>query len=121
MLGASRGTWPTLFADNGFAQAWTCPRILDVYDEGSAAFPPYHPGMMVALLLYAYSQGDLLVAQDRRGGCEERLDFCGRVKTGMQRPDLPHDQRVPASGIWLLSPDCFRQVSCALVPRGGGS
>ncbi|MGY4447369.1 transposase [Bradyrhizobium sp. i1.3.1] len=30
--------------------------IMDVYDE-ERGFPPYHPGMMVALLLYAYSQG----------------------------------------------------------------
>jgi transposase len=31
-------------------------RIMDVYDEARGS-PPYHPGMMVALLLYAYSQG----------------------------------------------------------------
>jgi len=28
--------------------------IMDSYDE-ERGFPPYHPGMMVALLLYAYS------------------------------------------------------------------
>src|SRR5258707_12727917 len=32
-------------------------RIMDIYDE-ERGFPPYHPGMMVALLLYAYSQAD---------------------------------------------------------------
>jgi transposase len=48
-------------------------------------YPPYHPGMMVALLLYAYSQG---VYSSRRiaRGCEERLDFA--VVTAMQRPDF---------------------------------
>jgi transposase len=48
-------------------------------------YPPYHPGMMVALLLYAYSQG---VYSSRRiaRGCEERLDFA--AVTAMQRPDF---------------------------------
>jgi transposase len=48
-------------------------------------YPPYHPGMMVALLLYAYSQG---VYSSRRiaRGCEERFDFA--AVTGMQRPDF---------------------------------
>ena len=30
--------------------------ILSEYDE-ERGYPPYHPGMMTALLLYAYSQG----------------------------------------------------------------
>jgi transposase len=47
--------------------------------------PPYHPGMMVALLLYGYCQG---VYSSRRiaKGCEERLDFA--AVTGLQRPDF---------------------------------
>ena len=59
-------------------------RIIDTYDE-DRGYPPYHPGMMVALLLYAYSQG---VYSSRRiaRGCEERLDFA--AVTGMQRPDF---------------------------------
>jgi transposase len=59
-------------------------RIMDAYDE-ERGFPPYHPGMMVALLLYAYSQG---IYSSRRiaRGCEERLDFA--AVTGMQRPDF---------------------------------
>jgi transposase len=59
-------------------------RVMDVYDE-ERGFPAYHPGMMVALLLYAYSQG---VYSSRRIGrsCEERLDFA--AVTGMQHPDF---------------------------------
>ncbi len=59
-------------------------QIMDSYDE-ERGYPPYHPGMMVALLLYAYSQG---VYSSRRieRGCEERLDFA--AVTGMQRPDF---------------------------------
>lgn len=59
-------------------------RIMDAYEE-DRGFPPYHPGMMVALLLYAYSQG---VYSSRRiaRSCEERLDFA--AVTGMQHPDF---------------------------------
>ncbi len=58
--------------------------IMASYSE-ERGYPPYHPGMMVALLLYAYSQG---VYSSRRiaKACEERLDFA--AVTGMQRPDF---------------------------------
>src|SRR5215831_10799975 len=48
-------------------------------------YPPFHPGMMVGLLLYAYSQG---IYSSRRiaKGCEERVDFM--ALTGMQHPDF---------------------------------
>ena len=48
-------------------------------------YPPYHPGMMVALLLYAYSEG---VYSSRRiaRACEERLDF--QAVTALNRPDF---------------------------------
>jgi transposase len=59
-------------------------RIFAVYEEDRGQ-PPYHPGMMVALLLYAYSRG---VYSSRRiaTGCQERLDFA--AVTGMQYPDF---------------------------------
>lgn len=58
--------------------------ILSAYTE-VRGFPPYHPGMMVALLLYAYSQG---VYSSRRiaRGCEERLDF--QAVTALNQPDF---------------------------------
>jgi transposase len=58
--------------------------ILASYEE-ERGYPPYHPGMMVALLVYAYSRG---VYSSRRiaAGCEERLDFA--AVTAMQRPDF---------------------------------
>ena len=57
--------------------------IYAAYDE-ARGFPPYHPAMMTALLLYAYSQG---VYSSRRieKGCEERVDFM--AVTGMSKPD----------------------------------
>ncbi|MGH9896601.1 MAG: transposase, partial [bacterium] len=59
-------------------------RILECYDE-ERGYPPYHPVMMTALLLYAYSQG---VYSSRRiaQACEQRLDFM--AVTAMSRPDF---------------------------------
>jgi transposase len=59
--------------------------IFAVYEREERGQPPYHPAMMVALLLYAYSRG---VYASRRvaQACEERLDFM--AVTAMQRPDF---------------------------------
>ena len=79
--------------------------IMDSYDE-ERGFPPYHPGMMVALLLYAYSQG---IYSSRRiaRGCDERLDFA--AVTGMQRPDFRTISEFRKRHLTALS-GLFRQV-----------
>ena len=58
--------------------------ILSQYDE-ERGYPPYHPGMMTALLLYAYSQG---IYSSRRidRACHERVDFM--AVTGLSYPDF---------------------------------
>ncbi|HUB10479.1 MAG TPA: IS1182 family transposase [Acetobacteraceae bacterium] len=58
--------------------------IMSTYTEPKG-YPPYHPAMMVALLLYAYRSG---VYSSRRiaRGCEERLDF--QAVTALNRPDF---------------------------------
>jgi transposase len=58
--------------------------IMASYGE-ERGYPPYHPAMMMALLLYAYSQG-LYSSRRIARGCEERFDFA--AVTGMQRPDF---------------------------------
>src|ERR1700761_843670 len=58
--------------------------IMSCYAEVKG-YPPYHPGMMVALLLYAYSRGVYSSRQIARG-CEERLDF--QAVTALNRPDF---------------------------------
>ncbi len=58
--------------------------ILDCYGE-ERGFPPYHPGMMVALLLYGYSRGIYSSRQLARA-CEERVDVM--AVTGLNRPDF---------------------------------
>lgn len=57
--------------------------IVETYDE-ERGFPPYHPVMMTALLLYAYTQG---VYSSRRiaRSCQTRVDFM--AVTAMQQPD----------------------------------
>jgi transposase len=58
--------------------------IMGTYTEVKG-YPPYHPAMMVALLLYAYRSG---VYSSRRiaRGCEERLDF--QAVTALNQPDF---------------------------------
>jgi transposase len=58
--------------------------MLATYDEDRGQ-PPYHPAMMVALLLYGYARG---VYSSRRlsQGCEERVDFM--AVTGLNKPDF---------------------------------
>jgi transposase len=58
--------------------------ILATYTE-ERGYPPYHPGMMVAVLLYGYARG---VYSSRRlaQACEERMDFM--AVAGLNRPDF---------------------------------
>jgi len=53
--------------------------------KGDKGYPPFHPAMMTALLLYAYAQG---IYSSRRiaQACEQRVDFM--AITGTQRPDF---------------------------------
>jgi transposase len=59
--------------------------ILAAYEREERGQPPYHPAMMVALLLYAYTQG-VYPSRQIAKACEERLDVM--AVTGMQRPDF---------------------------------
>jgi transposase len=57
--------------------------ILNQYQE-ERGYPPFHPAMMTALLLYSYAQG---IYSSRRiaRACKQRVDFL--ALTGMQMPD----------------------------------
>ena len=85
-------------------------------DQGQ---PPYHPGMMVALLLYGYSRG---VYSSRRlaQACQERVDFM--AVTGLNRPDFRTVSEFRRRHLTALS-DLFVQVlklcqSAGLVKLG---
>lgn len=58
--------------------------IMDAYSE-ERGFPPYHPTMMTALLLYSYCQG-IYSSRRMAKGCVERLDFM--AVTGLNQPDF---------------------------------
>ena len=58
--------------------------ITGVY-KGERGQPGYHPGMLVALLLYGYSRGIYSSRQLARA-CEERVDVM--AVTGLNRPDF---------------------------------
>lgn len=72
------------FVRDTVREALDLSAILESYSE-ERGYPPYHPGMMVALLLYGYSRG---VYSSRRiaQACEERVDFM--AVTGLNKPDF---------------------------------
>src|SRR5580658_1809926 len=58
--------------------------IFASYSE-ERGFPPYHPAMMVALLLYGYSRG-VYSSRQLESACLERVDFM--AVTALSRPDF---------------------------------
>ena len=72
------------FVRNTTCEALDLSAILSCYSE-ERGYPPYHPRMMTAVLLYAYCQG---IYSSRRiaKACRERVDFM--AVTGMQTPDF---------------------------------
>jgi transposase len=72
------------FVRNTVLEALDLSAVLDCYSE-ERGYPPYHPAMMTALLLYAYCQG-LYSSRRIAKACQERVDFM--AVTGMQVPDF---------------------------------
>lgn len=58
--------------------------IMSSYSE-ERGYPPYHPTMMTALLLYSYCQG-IYSSRRMAKSCVERLDFM--AVTGLNQPDF---------------------------------
>jgi len=79
--------------------------ILDTYEE-ERGFPPYHPVMMTALLLYALTQG---VRSSRKiaRACETHVDFM--AVTAMQRPDFRTVSNFRLRHLEALA-DLFQQI-----------
>jgi transposase len=80
-------------------------RIMESYSE-PRGYPPYHPAMMVALLLYAYSRG-VYSSRKIAQACEERVDFM--AVTAMNRPDHRTINRFRTRHLQALG-DLFVQV-----------
>ena len=64
------------FVRDTVREALDLSAILGTYSE-ERGYPPYHPGMMVALLLYGYSRG-LSSSRQLARACEERVDVIYR-------------------------------------------
>ena len=79
--------------------------IVDQYSE-ERGYPLYHPVMMTALLLYAYTQG---IYSSRRiaRACAERVDFM--AVTALQKPDFRTVNEFRRRHLEALS-DLFGQV-----------
>ena len=75
--------------------------------------PPYHPAMMVALLLYAYTQG-IYASRKIAKACEERLDVM--AVTGMQRPDFRTINDFRKQHLEALAGLFTRCCACAAKP-----
>jgi transposase len=59
--------------------------IIDKYEQETRGFPPYHPVMMVALLLYSYCRG-VFSSRKIMQACQERISF--KVIVGDDIPDF---------------------------------
>jgi transposase len=72
------------FVRDTVAEELDLSAIVDGYEE-ERGYPPYHPVMMTALLLYAYCQA---IYSSRRiaRACAERVDFM--AVTALQQPDF---------------------------------
>ena len=79
--------------------------ILDSYEE-ERGFPPYHPVMMTALLLYALTQG-VRSSRKMARACETHVDFM--AVTAMQRPDFRTISNFRLRHLEALA-DLFQQV-----------
>lgn len=72
------------FVRDTVREALDLSAIMATYQERRGQ-PPYHPAMLVALLLYGYSRGVCSSRQLARA-CEERVDMM--AVTGLNRPDF---------------------------------
>ena len=87
--------------------------IVAEYEREERGQPPYHPGMMVALLLYAYTQG-VYASRKIAKACEERLDVM--AVTGMQRPDFRTISDFRKRHLEALSACSCRSWACVAPP-----
>lgn len=101
------------FVRDTFREELDLSSVLDEYTE-ERGFPPFHPVMMSALLLYAYCQG---IYSSRRiaKACVERVDFM--AVTGRSQPDFRTIAKFRKRHLGALA-SLFRQV-LSLCQRAG--
>jgi transposase len=72
------------FVRNLVVEQLNLAKITNQYSE-QRGYPPYHPVMMTAVILYAYCQG-IYASRRIAKACEQRVDFM--AITGRQEPDF---------------------------------
>lgn len=72
-----------VFVRNLVLEELDLSEIEDQYQE-ERGYPPFHPVMMTALVLYSYCQG-IYSSRRMARACKQRVDFI--ALTGMQKPD----------------------------------
>lgn len=72
------------FVLNLVAENLDLSEIVEKYQE-ERGYPPFHPIMMTALLLYSYTQG-IYASRRMARACRQRVDYM--ALTGMQKPDF---------------------------------
>ena len=80
--------------------------------------PPFHPVMMTALLLYAYSQG-VFSSRKIAQACEQRVDFM--AVTASQRPDHRTINDFRRRHLAALGVSSGRFSGCASAPGWSSS
>lgn len=103
------------FVRDTVREALDLSAIMHTYIEERGQ-PPYHPAMLVALLLYGYSRGIYSSRQLARA-CEERVDMM--AVTGLNRPDFRTISDFRKRHLRALS-GLFKQV-LRLCRAGSGS
>jgi len=79
--------------------------IVGQYQE-ERGYPPFHPVMMTALLLYSYCQG-IYSSRKIARACKQRVDYL--ALTGMQKPDHRTVNLFRQRHLWALA-GLFQQV-----------
>ena len=98
----------------GAVEQMDLDRFREGYRLGGAGRAPYDPGMLVALLLYAYARGN----RSSRGierACRE--DVAYKVITGMRRR-ITRRSRSSVAGMRPRSPSCLTRCSGCVRRRG---
>ena len=96
---------PAHFVRDLVRESLDLSEIYAAYTE-ERGFPPYHPAMMTALILYAYSQGVFSSRKIARA-CTQRVDFM--AVTGLQKPNFRTVNKFRARHLAALG-NLFRQV-----------
>ena len=107
------------FVRDTVREALDLSTILDTYTQ-ERGYPPYHPGMMVALLLYGYSRGEPprgFVGPIRAGAASVSCCRSDPVRSRGGGRHQAEGQRLLSPGIWQAGLSVIRLAGFASFCR----